>query len=80
MKKRIYCILYDDDIKAFDVAGPVYDDTEFTEKVAEKNGAKIHCSTVWEKDVKSVEELKRDNDPPGYRYHSGLFEKHGIDI
>jgi hypothetical protein len=41
-------------------------------------GVNIHCSTVWEKDIKSVNDLKKDNDPPGYRYKEGLFKEHGI--
>ena len=38
----------------------------------------IHHLTVWEKDVKWMDELKNDNDPEGHRFCDGLFEKHGI--
>ena len=80
MRDRMYCVLYDDDIKAYDIAGPIYDDTRFTEMVAEaiNKGENIHCSTVWEKDVKSADELKFSDAPEGYKYQGGLFEKHGI--
>ena len=80
MRDRIYFILYDADVKGYDIAGPIYDDTKYTMMVADaaNKGINIHCSTVWEKDVKSVDDLKKDNDPEGYRYIDGLFEKHGI--
>lgn len=82
MKKTMYCILYDDDIKGFDIAGPIEDDTEFMMQVSEaaRNGINIHCSTAWTSEVNSVQELKKNNDPPEYQYCEGLFEKHGISV
>lgn len=79
--RRFYCVLYEDDKKIFDVIGPISDDTLFTESVckAQKRGLNVSCSTVDKSDVKSIDELKRDGDPPGYKYCSGLIKKLGIE-
>ena len=73
----IYCVLFDDDRKIFDVYGPISNDTRFTDSVCERQnqGLHIHCGTVEANKVNSIEELKKDGDPPGYMYHAGLIKE-----
>ncbi len=80
--KSFYCILYDEDNKLYDVFGPVLDDTNFVKSVVDgqKRGLHIHCGTVMTSDVGSIEELKKDGDPPGFRYHAGLIKELGIGV
>ena len=82
MRKQFYCILYDDDLKAFDIEGPVVDDTIFTNSVNEviSKGINIRCSTPDYEKYKSKDELCKDINLPGYKYYQGLFAKHGISI
>lgn len=80
--KSFYCVLYDDDRKLFDVYGPISDDTLFTNSVVDgqRRGMHIHCGTVMASDVSSIEDLKRDGDPPGFRYHAGLIKELEIQV
>ena len=79
--RRLYCILYEDEKKLFDVIGPIMDDTLFIESVvkAQQHGLHVHCSTVDASDVFCIEDLKHDGDPPGFKYSDCLIHKLGVE-
>lgn len=78
--RSFYCVLYDDSRKLFDVFGPISDDTEFMNSVVDgqNEGLSIHCGTIMASKVRSIGELKVDDDPLGYKYHDGLIKEQGV--
>lgn len=80
--RSIYCVLYDDEKKRFDVFGPISDDTMFTESVvkAQQKGLQVHCSTVMSSEVDSIESLIDEGALLGYKYHKGLMQELKIKV
>ena len=78
-----YCILLDEKDKVFDVKGPVSDDTLFYLSLREANNRgfnHIKANVVSASLYKSIDEVKCDGEPEGYKYMGGLFEKYGVKI
>jgi hypothetical protein len=41
----------------------------------QNEGLSIHCGTIMASKVRSIEELKVDDDPLRYNYHDGLIKE-----
>ena len=79
----VYCILLDEKDKVFDVKGPVSDDTEFylSLRDAKNRGFNLlKANVVSFSSYKSIDAVKFDDVPEGYKYMGGLFEKYGVKI